>query len=90
MQRIVIETNPKFTYRRHALAFLLQTVPIGVGVYWESEPLQWLGLACSLLLLLAVSVWIARREFAVTIEEARKRLDEIERQEIRARSASTK
>ena len=35
--------------------------------------------------LVALSVWYARRDFALTIEEARRRLDEIERDEIRSR-----
>jgi hypothetical protein len=85
MIRIIVETNPRFSFTRHAIGFGLQTVPIGVGVWWESEPLQWLGLACSILFLLAVSVWYAKRDFAVTIEQARKRLDEIERADRPAR-----
>lgn len=85
MNKITIDTNPRFSFRRHAIGFACQTVPIGLGVWWGSEPLQWLGLVCSVLFLLAVSVWIARRDFALSIDEARERLDEIERDEIRPR-----
>lgn len=94
MIKIVIETNPRFSLVRHAIGFTLQTVPIGVGVWFGSEPLQWLGLCCAVLFLIAVSVWYARRDWALSIEEARVRLDEIEREEIRdlrrARAVSAK
>lgn len=85
MIKITIETNPKFSLARHLVGFAAQTVPIGVGVWWQSEPLQWLGLVCAVLFLVALSIWYARRDFALTIEEARRRLDEIERDEIRSR-----
>jgi hypothetical protein len=79
MIKIIIETNPRFSWWRHLLGFSAQTVPIGVGVWWGSEPLQWLGLVCSVLFLLGIAVWIGKRDFALTIDQARRRLDEIER-----------
>lgn len=85
MIRVIVDTNPRFSITRHAIGFALQTVPIGVGVWWDSEPLQWLGFFCSILFLLAVSVWYGRKDYALTIEAARKRLDEIERADRPAR-----
>lgn len=60
-------------------AILVPTVLIGMGVLLDSSAMQWMGFVVTILTALGIALGKMRIE-GMTIEEARKRLDEIERE----------
>lgn len=57
-------------------------VPYGLvapGIYFESASLQWLGFLTLVIILIGAIGMAVKRDTGLTIDEARARLDEIER-----------
>ena len=65
-------------WARRLGAFIVPVALIGVGVAVGSPAMEWAGLALTFLLLLATTIHNAKAEF--TIDEARDKLNELERQ----------
>lgn len=72
---IKIITNPQFNVARFALSIAAQIGVIGVGVYTQSEAMQWCGFLVLVLLVLGL---IARDNKGLTFDEARAKIDELE------------
>lgn len=78
---ITIKTNPKFYWWRVPLVFGIQTGIIGIGIWADSQAMQWSGFVAVILLAVGASIAASERDRGLTISEARKRLAEIERRE---------
>jgi hypothetical protein len=82
-ERINIITHPRFRPLRTIYAAAAQIGVIGVGVVVDSTAMQWAGFIVLSLLVVSAVAGQYRRDFDLTIEQARARLDEIEAQETR-------
>jgi hypothetical protein len=79
--KIGINTNPKFKPFRALFVYSMFAGLIGLGVATDSAAMQWAGF---MLASLATIAWVwtfAKQDRNLTIEQARARLDEIEREE---------
>lgn len=77
---ITILTRAKLSWRIFLFPSL-QVGVIGVGIWAESPAMQWIGFAFLLLFIVVLAVAWGERNTRLTIDEARQRLDEIERNE---------
>ena len=75
--KITIETTPKLSLFRMFMPIALQLCVIGVGIWAESPAMQWSGFAMLCLLTIVIAA-VANKSYGITIDQARKRLDEIE------------
>lgn len=70
-------------YRKFTIgAFLRLWLPIfamlGIGVWTGSSAMQWFGFCLAFVFMIGVSFNEARKNQSLTIDQARKRLDELE------------
>lgn len=79
---IIINTNPKINLRKIMIIPAMQLVLIGIGVIVGSTAMQWMGFVMFWILLLAISIVNIRRESGLTIEEAKKLIEELEKNEV--------
>ncbi|MEL6467067.1 MAG: hypothetical protein AAFQ58_19065 [Pseudomonadota bacterium] len=79
---IEIRTNPKFRLGRSLYSLTTVFAVLGSGIIAESNAMQWAGFVLLAVLAIALSATTAKRNSSLTIEEARKLLDEIEAREI--------
>ena len=80
--KINIDTNPRFRPMVSLYVAATQISVIGVGAAVDSAAMQWAGFAVLVGLLLGVVNLVTRRDYGLTIQDARARLDQIEREEI--------
>jgi hypothetical protein len=78
--KITISTSCKFRPLRAIYAALVFVIMIGLGVAVESTAMQWAGFILSWFLIIIIAVNMVNCDKGLTINEARKRLDEIERE----------
>lgn len=81
MTKIEISTNSRFSWRRTALGLVVQVVPISFGILTGSAAMQWAGFVFTMLFMVAVVTVMVKQNTGLTVAEARKRLDEIEREQ---------
>ena len=74
---IIIGEPLRKSLAKNAASFCTIVGIIGVGVILDSAPMQWLGAVIWMLWLIAK---VSMRGKTLSIEEARRRLDEIERE----------
>lgn len=79
--KITINTNPQFRPLQTVSSTALTVLVIGVGVVADSAAMQWAGFVSLLLTVIGLSVIKSKKDDCLTIDEARKRLDEIEAEE---------
>ncbi|RJG46540.1 hypothetical protein [Mesorhizobium sp. DCY119] len=72
---LVIHESVWHSFVRDATTFLMAVSIIGVGVLLASTAMQWVG---AIVFFLAVAGTAAAHKNRMTIEEARKRIDELE------------
>lgn len=77
---IKISTRPKVSWRVF-VGPALQLLIIGIGIAADSAAMQWSGFVILILSMFAFGMLIAKKDENLTISDARKRLDEIERRE---------
>lgn len=74
-----------FTVRNRMLSLLFNLISplvlIGIGVFADSAAMQWAGFVVWTLVIVGVVTSASKKNNALTIEQARKRLDELERGE---------
>lgn len=81
MTQITIKTNPKFRPLRTLYLAASMLVVIGIGVAVESAAMQWAGFVIIAILILGMVKREEDRNSGLTIADARRRLDELERAE---------
>ena len=81
IEKITLSTIPKFRPLRVIYTVFWVFVCIGAGVAVDSTPMQWFGFLVLCLLVIALSSAEARRHQALTFDQARKRIDELEKEQ---------
>lgn len=76
--KIKVMTAPKWKPLRASYVFALQFIMIGAGVLADSPAMQWMGFVMVILCGIVAIAMQADRQGAMSIDEARKRLDELE------------
>lgn len=75
---ITITTNNPIRIGRIIAPFLLQVGVIGIGVATDSQAMQWSGFIMLALFSLVSASKLGKKNRCLTIEQAHKRLEEIE------------
>ena len=79
--KITVRTKGKFKPLRFASVMLLQVGIISVGIYADSQAMQWAGFVFFVAGAVSFAHQEVKREEGLTIKEARARLNEIEAEE---------
>lgn len=79
---ITVNTNQKLKPLRTVYSSLFTITVIGVGAVLESAAMQWIGFIVVIITALGVVMAGAGKNSNLTIDEARKRLDELEAKEV--------
>ena len=77
--KITIITNPKLKPLRVIYSTLWVGALIGVGIAADSAAMQWMGFVITIVLFVGLAIQANNKDEALTLEQARKRLDELER-----------
>ena len=75
---IKLDVNTKFNPIRMVTSVSIQVGVIGIGIFAESPAMQWSGFVVLVILVIAVAFQSAKKDEGLTINQARKRLDELE------------
>lgn len=81
MTEIYIRTNPKFKPLRVLYAFSVQFALISIGIAAESPAMQWMGFVMVVLIVLVLAVATVDSNKAVSFDEARRMIDDMEAKE---------
>ena len=81
--KIQINTRPKFSAIRYAIAPVTQLLIIGVGSVIDNTAMQWAGFILFFLMLFAMAAINTMKNTAVSLAEARKIIDRLETEEIK-------
>ena len=76
---IKIVTNQKFRPMRAVWSCMTPIFVIGIGVALDSAAMQWVGFVFLMLLAVAIAATQLAKDDGLTIDQARKRLNEIEK-----------
>jgi hypothetical protein len=83
--KIVIDTRPKRDFAdfamRTASSFGLLFLMVGIGIWADSNAMQWAGLAVAFLLMAGIGKRLTEKDTAVSFAEARAIIDRLEAQE---------
>lgn len=75
---INIRINPQPSYLRTIFVTAVEVLVIYLGVLAGSAAMQWAGLIGVLLVGLSYAIMVAKKNDGLSVDDARKRLDEIE------------
>jgi|AACY02.2.fsa_nt_gi hypothetical protein len=78
---ITVKISPRYNPWRQIWGLCLQVGVIGIGVVLDSVAMQWAGFIVLLLVALLASLRMMLAHEELTIEEARRVLDQLEREE---------
>ena len=73
--------SPKGIWMRAPIVAALQVGVIGIGIWADSAAMQWAGFVMLAFLMIGLAVPERDKNKGLTIAEARRRLDEMERDE---------
>lgn len=80
---ININTRPQIHPLKLMIMPAVQLVLIGIGVVVDSAAMQWLGFVMFWILLLTVNIVKVKQDSGLTVEQAKQRIEEIEKNQVK-------